>query len=147
MDSDPEQLINTLPRLMSSHSQGIQGSGTCHCQHQCLSQPDAVQIGTFFKQFPSTWDAPGPDSRISRCTFKIFCFIFTLHGDLHWLHNFLKEGNTWEEVHGQYLTHLNHLSTVVSRRTIRADANNVSLGSKDSYSPQQRFSSPQIHHM
>ncbi|KAG0694973.1 hypothetical protein DFH29DRAFT_296079 [Suillus ampliporus] len=95
---------------MSNQSQHIQASsGNCQCTCQC-SRPDTVPHGKFFKEFPSTWQAP--DSFMSRCIFKICCFIFTFRGDLHWLHDFLKEGNNWEQLHGQYLTQLSYLSTV-----------------------------------
>jgi hypothetical protein len=49
---------------------------------------------------------------ISRFIFRACCFIFTWRSDLHWLHNLLKEGNTWEELHRQYLAQLNQVSTV-----------------------------------
>jgi hypothetical protein len=47
--------------------------------------------------------------------FKLCCFIFTWRGDLHWLYDLLTEGNTWEELHRQYLAQLNQVSIVVSR--------------------------------
>jgi hypothetical protein len=69
--------------------------------------------GIFFKGFPLKWNEP--KSSIPRCIFKICCLIFTWHGDLHWLYKILKEGNNWEELHRQYLTQLNQVSTAVSR--------------------------------
>ncbi|KAG2088759.1 uncharacterized protein F5147DRAFT_418091 [Suillus discolor] len=42
----------------------------------------------------------------------ICCFVFTWRSDLHWLYDLLREGNTWEELHRQYLTQLNQVSTV-----------------------------------
>jgi hypothetical protein len=65
--------------------------------------------GIFFKGFPLKWNEP--ESSISWCVFKLCCLIFTWHGDLHWLHDLLKEGNNWEELHRQYLTQLNQVST------------------------------------
>lgn len=68
---------------------------------------------SFFDQFPRNWDAP--ESFISRHIFKVCCFMFTWRSDLHWLYDLLKEGNTWEELHRQYLAQLNQVSTAVSR--------------------------------
>ncbi|KAG1837579.1 hypothetical protein DFJ58DRAFT_749448 [Suillus subalutaceus] len=38
--------------------------------------------------------------------------MFTWHSDLHSLYDLLKEEKDWEELHRQYLTQLNHVSTV-----------------------------------
>ncbi|KAG1863180.1 hypothetical protein DFJ58DRAFT_725080 [Suillus subalutaceus] len=65
---------------------------------------------SFFDKFPRKWNAP--ESFIPRYIFKMCCLIFTWRSDLHWLYDFLKEGNNWEELHRQYLTQLNQVSTV-----------------------------------
>ncbi|KAG1869411.1 hypothetical protein DFJ58DRAFT_765990 [Suillus subalutaceus] len=71
---------------------------------------DTAPNESFFDQFPHKWDAP--ESFIPRHIFKICCLIFTWHDDLHWLHNLLKEGNTWEELHRQYLTQVDKVTIV-----------------------------------
>ncbi|KAG2064396.1 hypothetical protein BDR04DRAFT_1110164 [Suillus decipiens] len=40
------------------------------------------------------------------------CYIFTGHGDLHWLYNILKKRNTWENLHKQYLQQIQNMSNV-----------------------------------
>ncbi|KAG2357049.1 hypothetical protein BDR07DRAFT_1421459 [Suillus spraguei] len=65
---------------------------------------------SFFTQFPRMWEAP--ESRIWRYIFRICCYVFTGRGDLHWLHDLLKEGNSWEVLHGRYVNQLNQVSTV-----------------------------------
>ncbi|KAG2034657.1 hypothetical protein BDR03DRAFT_984223 [Suillus americanus] len=64
----------------------------------------------FFKKFPPQWNVP--ESFIPRHIFKMCCLIFTWRSDLKWLHGLLKEGNNWEELHRQYLSQLNQVSTV-----------------------------------
>ncbi|KIK43477.1 hypothetical protein CY34DRAFT_803826 [Suillus luteus UH-Slu-Lm8-n1] len=75
-----------------------------------MSNPSQTNPESFFCKFPRKWE--DPKSFISRHMFKLCCLIFTWRGDLHWLHNLLKEGNTWEELHRQYLTQLNQVSIV-----------------------------------
>jgi hypothetical protein len=67
---------------------------------------------SFFNKFPHKWEAP--KSFISRYIFKMCCLMFTWRRDLHWLHDLLKEGqgDSWEELHRQYLAQLNQVSTV-----------------------------------
>ncbi|KAG1807975.1 uncharacterized protein BJ212DRAFT_715158 [Suillus subaureus] len=94
---------------MSSPSQNTR----VNCESsQSLAQPHTApnDSGSFFDQFPRKWVTP--ESFILRHIFKICCLIFTWHDDLHWLHDLLKEGNTWEELHRQYLTQLNQVSIV-----------------------------------
>ncbi|KAG2133606.1 uncharacterized protein EDB93DRAFT_879886 [Suillus bovinus] len=66
---------------------------------------------SFFNGLPRNWEVPTSPS-ISKYIFKICCFIFTWRGDLKWLHDLLKDGNNWEELHQQYLAQLNQVSTV-----------------------------------
>lgn len=94
---------------------------------------------SFFNKFPRNWKVP--ESFILRHMFKLCCLIFTWRSDLHWLHNLLAEGNTWEELHRQYLTQLNQVSIVQglvltttavfisSNPPLRADVNYTSQAS------------------
>ncbi|KAG2119365.1 hypothetical protein DEU56DRAFT_984572 [Suillus clintonianus] len=91
---------------MSSQTQNIQVTSG----YPQPSPPDTAANMSFFDKFPPKWEVP--KFFISRCIFKTCCFIFTWRGDLVWLHNLLKEGNTWEELHQQYLTQLNQMSIV-----------------------------------
>ncbi|KAG2121785.1 hypothetical protein BD769DRAFT_1747165 [Suillus cothurnatus] len=86
---------------MSNSSQNTRTPSECS---QSSHKPNPLD------QFPDEWNAP--KSLIPRYVFKICCLVFTWHGDLHWLHDFLKEGNTWEERHSRYLTQLNQVSIV-----------------------------------
>jgi hypothetical protein len=95
---------------MSKPSQNTRVVSGCSTQSSGLhTNPDE----SFFHKFPRNWE--NPESFISRHMFKLCCLIFTWRSDLHWLHNLLKEGNTWEELHRQYLTQLNQVSIVVSQ--------------------------------
>ncbi|KAG1744813.1 hypothetical protein EDB19DRAFT_2037837 [Suillus lakei] len=103
MDSDSD---STLPPLMPHHSQNIQLAS----RNPQPSSSDDFAKESFYDTFPPKWEVPR--SLIPRYIFKLCCFIFTWRGDLVWLHNFLKEGDTWVELHRQYLTQLNQVSTV-----------------------------------
>ncbi|KAG1894652.1 uncharacterized protein F5891DRAFT_1194955 [Suillus fuscotomentosus] len=95
----------TLPLLMPSPNQSNRVASGYSQLSQLNTPPD-----DFFDEFPPKWNAPKPF--ISRHIFQICCFIFTWRSDLHWLHDLLKEGNSWEELHSRYLTQLNQVSTV-----------------------------------
>ncbi|KAG1727425.1 hypothetical protein EDB19DRAFT_2042858 [Suillus lakei] len=107
MDSDSDKSISTLPLLMSPQSQNTQvASG-----YTRPSPSEDIAQGVFYNtKLPPKWEVP--KSFIPRYIFKLCCFIFTWRGDLVWLHDFLKEGDTWVELHRQYLTQLNQVSTV-----------------------------------
>ncbi|KAG2363276.1 hypothetical protein BDR07DRAFT_1404757 [Suillus spraguei] len=80
------------------------------CSQSSQPHPAPGPDVDFFHEFPSKWEAP--KSFISRRIFKLCCLIFTWRGDLHWLHDLLREENNWEELHSQYLTQLNQVSIV-----------------------------------
>ncbi|KAG2034679.1 hypothetical protein BDR03DRAFT_593881 [Suillus americanus] len=91
---------------MSNPSQNIRVTSGYSQSSQLHTAPDE----SFFHKFPSTWNAP--ESFIPRHIFTMCCLIFTWRSDLNWLYNLLKEGNNWEELHRQYMTQLNQVSTV-----------------------------------
>ncbi|KAG0701825.1 hypothetical protein DFH29DRAFT_1069455 [Suillus ampliporus] len=99
--------ITTLPLLMSSQDQD-EFSGAK--QRPKLPRPHSDPDNLFFQRFPSSWDVP--EFCISKWTFKICCFVFTLRGDLQWLYYLLSKGDNWEQMHSQYLTLLGQVSTV-----------------------------------
>ncbi|KAG1837578.1 hypothetical protein DFJ58DRAFT_749447 [Suillus subalutaceus] len=105
MVSDSDKSVALLLLLTFSPSQNIRVTSG----YSQSSRLHTASDESFFDKFPPKWNAP--ESFISRYISKMCCLVFTWRSDLHWLYDLLKEGNNWEELHRQYMTQLNQMST------------------------------------